>query len=355
MILTIFGYPKTGKTLLFNLLTDKRETVSKFASTANEIHKAVVDVPDVRLERLATLFETPPIFAKIEYLDTGSMGYGEIKNSTFVDILRRGDGLVHIVRGFSDPEIPHPAGSVDPQRDMQNMESELITVDFISIDKRRERLEADIRRSGTREMKDELDLMMRLQEHLESGRPLREFTFTEAQENRVRGFSFLSQKPLIHLVNTDEDHYRDHLELASPPREHRTVQVFCGRLETELLELEPRDRNEFQAEYGLGDYSFIRDSFIQTSYELMNLASFFTVGHDETRAWTIHRGDSALMAAGKIHSDIQQGFIRAEVISWRDFLDCGGFPQAKDRGKLRLEGKEYPVSDGEIVHFRFNK
>jgi len=355
MILTIFGYPKTGKTLLFNLLTEQRETVSKFASSPNELHKAVVDVPDSRLEQLAAHFNTPPVYAKIEYLDTGAMSYGEIKNSTFVDILRRGDGLVHIVRGFKDPEIPHPAGSVDPQRDMENMESELITVDFISIDKRRERLETDIRRTGSRELKDELDLMLRLQEHLESGRPLREYPFTQTQESRIRGFAFLSQKPMLHLINSDEDLYNQHRLLCRPPQNHLTVQVFCGRMETELLELDPDDRGAFQAEFGLADYRYIRDSFIQTSYELMNLESFFTVGHDETRAWTITGGDSAWTAAGKIHSDIQQGFIRAEVISWQDFLSTGGFTQAKEQGKLRLEGKEYRVMDGEIVHFRFNK
>ncbi|HDP95737.1 MAG TPA: redox-regulated ATPase YchF [Candidatus Aminicenantes bacterium] len=355
MILTIFGYPKTGKTLLFNLLARQRETVSKFSSSHNELHKAVVDVPDSRLANLAAHFDTPPVFAKIEYLDTGSMGYGEIENSAFVDLLRRGDGLIHIVRGFTDPEIPHPACSVDPQRDIDHMESEIIAVDFVSMDKRREKLETDMRRTGSRELKEEHDLMLRLQEHLEANRPLREYALNEIEASRVRGFSFLSQKPLLHLVNADENNYHQHLKLARPAINQRTVQVFCGRMETELLELDSRERALFQTEFGLSDYQYLRDSFIQTSYELMNLASFFTVGHDETRAWTISRGESAWNAAGKIHGDIQQGFIRAEVISWSDFLSAGGFSQAKEKGKLRLEGKDYPVKDGEIVHFRFNK
>ncbi|MBN1196144.1 MAG: redox-regulated ATPase YchF [Candidatus Aminicenantes bacterium] len=355
MILTIFGYPKTGKTLLFNLLTRQRETVSKFSSSHNELHQAVVEVPDSRLARLAAHFDTPPVFAKIEYLDTGSMGYGEIENSTFVDLLRRGDGLVHIVRGFTDPEIPHPAGSVNPRRDINHMESEIIAVDFISMDKRREKLETDIRRSGSRDLKEEHELMLRLQEHLEANRPLREYPFTEIEASRIKGFSFLSQKPLIHLINADENTYHQYIDLIRPPQNQCAVQVFCGRLETELLELDASERTVFQAEYGLDAYQYIRDSFIQNSYELMNLASFFTVGPDETRAWTIARGDSAWIAAGKIHSDIQQGFIRAEVISWSDFLSTGGFSQAKELGILRLEGKDYRVKDGEIVHFRFNK
>ncbi len=355
MILTIFGYPKTGKTLLFNLLTDQQVEISKFSSSLNEFHKAVVDVPDPRLKRLADLFETPPVYAKIEYLDAGAMSYGEVKSSTFVDLLRRGDGLVHIVRGFHDPEIPHPAGSISPERDMDAMESELIAVDFLSIDKRRERLEADIRRTATKELKEELSLMLKLQEHLENGLPLRQYPFSKAQEGLVRGFSFLSQKPLLHLINTDEDRYSEHLSLERPPVNHCTTQIFCGRMETELLELEESERALFQEEYGLKDYTYIRDGFIQTSYELMNLASFFTVGNDETKAWTINSGDSAWTAAGKIHSDIQQGFIRAEAIAWDEFLKAGSFARAKDEGVLRLEGRDYRVQDGEIVHFRFNK
>jgi hypothetical protein len=170
----------------------------------------------------------------------------------------------------------------------------------------------------------------------------------------VRGFKFLSLKPLLNLVNCDENTLKTYAALAAPAGQRRCTALFAGKIETELLELAPDERLMFQQEYGLADYRYIRDEFIKTSYALMNLISFFTVGKDETKAWTIEKGSSAFIASGKIHSDIQKGFIRAEVISWQDFLACDGFARAKERGLLRLEGKEYTVQDGEIVHFRFN-
>jgi GTP-binding protein YchF len=355
MILTIFGYPKTGKTLLFNLLTNKKEEISKFSATANEFHKAIVDVPDDRLKQLADFFETPPVYAKIEFLDTGAISFGEAKNVTFIDLLRRADGLVHVVRGFEDKEILHPQGSINPLRDIAAMEDELKTTDFITIEKKLERLEADRRKIKTKELEYEIELMQKLKQCIEDNLPLRELALDEKEETMLRGFKFLSQKPLLNIINTDENSYNEYLPLQSMPHKNTMNLVFSGKIEQELLELEAEERQIFQQEFGLENYKYIRDQFIKNSYDLMNLCSFFTVGKDETKAWTINKGDTALIAAGKIHSDIQQGFIRAEVINWQDFLQAKGFSQAKDAGTLRLEGKEYLVKDGEIVHFRFNK
>jgi GTP-binding protein YchF len=356
MILTIFGYPKSGKTLLFNLLTDQHEEVSKFSThSTHEYHKAIVDVPDHRLTKLAEFHDTPPVYAKIEFLDTGPVAFGESKNETFLTLLRRADGLVHMVRGFEDDEIIHPEGSVDPVRDMKNMEDELIANDFISIEKRIERLSVDVMKMKSKELVEELELMKRLKDHLEQHKPLREFPFTKREEFVVKGFTFLSQKPLINIVNTDENNYRKHLELKKEPEHHATTQVFVGKIEQELLELDEDDREMFREEYGLQDYSYIHDTFIKTCYRLMKLISFFTLGKDETKAWTVIDGDNAYIASGKIHSDIQQGFIRGETIGWQEFLDSGGFSHAKEKGLLRLEGKEYIVKDGEVIHFRFNK
>lgn len=356
MILTIFGYPKSGKTLLFNMLTDQHEEVSKFsASSANEYHKAIVDVPDHRLAKLAEFFETPPVYAKIEFLDTGAVAFGEGKSTTFTDLLRRADGLVHMVRGFDDDEIIHPKGDIDPVRDMKDMEDELIANDFISIEKRLERLTVDVMKMKSKELVEEFELFKRLKTHLEEGKPLRVFPFSQREELIVKGFTFLSQKPLINIINTDDVHYREHLKLEQEPAYNSTTLVFVGQIEQELLELDEEDRAVFQAEYGLDDYRYIRDSFIKSSYDLMNLISFFTVGKDETKAWTVKNGDTAYIASGKIHSDIQQGFIRGETIGWQEFLDAGSFNTAKEKGLLRLEGKEYIVKDGEIIHFRFNK
>jgi GTP-binding protein YchF len=354
MILTIFGYPKTGKTLLFNLLTEKKEKISKFSTSSNEFHKAIVDVPDPRLKQLADFFETPPVFAKIEFLDAGAISLGEVKSSTFIDLLRRADGLVHLVRAFHDAEIVHAQGSIDPARDLAAMEDELKTTDFLTIEKRLEKLALDIRKMKVKELQDEFDLLQKLKVFLETGKPLREYAFTEKEDLLVRGFKFLSAKPLLNLINADENTMKTHAALAAPVHDKKCTVLFAGKIEQELLELAAADRPLFQQEYGLDDYRYLRDDFIKTSYGLMNLLSFFTVGKDETKAWTIEKGSSAFVASGKIHSDIQKGFIRAEVISWQEFLACDGFAKAKEKGLLRLEGKEYVVQDGEIVHFRFN-
>jgi GTP-binding protein YchF len=354
MILTIFGYPKTGKTLLFNLLTEKKEKISKYSTASNEFHKAIVDVPDPRLKKLADFFETPPVYAKIEFLDAGAISLGEVKNSTFIDLLRRADGLVHLVRGFRDEEIVHAQGSIDPARDMAAMEDELKTTDFLTVEKRLEKLALDIRKMKAKELQEEFDLLQKLKIFLETGKPLREYDFSEKEDVLVRGFKFLSAKPLLNLVNADETTMKTYAALARPVEHKKCTVLVAGKIEQELLELAEAERPPFQQEYGLADYRYLHDDFIKTSYELMNLVSFFTVGKDETKAWTIEKGSSAFVASGKIHSDIQKGFIRAEVIPWQEFLECDGFARAKEKGLLRLEGKEYVVRDGEIVHFRFN-
>jgi len=355
MILTIFGYPKTGKTILFNLLTDKKEEVSKFSASTNEFHKAVVNVPDNRLKELADFFNTPPVYAKIEFLDTGAVSFGEAKDTTFIDLLRRGDGLIHIVRGFEDPEILHPKGSIDPLRDISDMEDELKTVDFLSIEKRLEKLKSDMKKIKSKEMQEEYEIFSKMKDFIESGKPLRDMEFTSQEEIIIRGFKLLSKKPIITIINTDENSFDKFKDFSDKRDGKRLTLVFCGKIETELLELEEKEREIFKEEYGLSEYEYIKSNFIRASYNLMGLISFFTVGEDETKAWTIDDNSSALDAAGKIHTDIQQGFIRAEIIAWDDFLKSGGFSHAKEKGLLRLEGKEYKIQDGEIAHFRFNK
>lgn len=355
MIFTIFGYPKTGKTLLFNLLTDKHEEVSKFSTSALKYHTAIVDVPDPRLDALSRTVKLPAIHAKIEYLDTGPISYGEVKNSTFIDLLRRADGLVHIVRGFQDPEIIHPLESIDPQRDIKNMEDELMLVDLITIEKRLERIEADLKKMKSKELTDEQELLERFKRMLEDGQALRTTSINPAEDHLIRGYKFLSIKPLINIINADEHAYPACTALDEGPENKTACMTFCGKIEKELLELEPADRPLFEREYGLNQYAYVRENFIRTSYRLLNLISFFTVGREETRAWTIPRETSAYLAAEKIHSDIQQGFIRAEIIGIDDLLNAGGFSEAKDRGLIRIEGKSYIIRDGEIVQFRFSK
>lgn len=340
---------------MFNLLTDMKEKVSKFSTSVDEYHKAIVDVPDHRLEALAKFFKTPPVFAKIEFLDTGALAFGESKNVTFIDLLRRADGLVHVVRGFNDSEILHPLESVDPLRDIQNIEDELKTVDFISVEKRLEKLAVDVKKMKSKDLEEELELMTKFKAFLEEGKPLRQYPLTPNEERLIKGFKFLSQKPILNVINADETTYETYFKFEKEPVNNTAIQVFCAKIEQELLELDETERAVFQEEYGLKNYRYMRETFIKTSYKLLDLVSFFTVGEDETKAWTVNTKDNAYTAAGKIHSDIQQGFIRAETIDWKDFLDTGGFSQAKEKGLLRLEGKEYIVKDGEIMHFRFNK
>lgn len=355
MIFTIFGYPKTGKTLLFNLLTDKKEEISKFSAVTNKFHKAVVKVPDERLKKISDFFKFPPVYAKIEYLDTGKISFEEAKDTTFIDLLRRADGLVHIVRAFEDSEIIHPKGSIDPLRDINRIEEELRTVDFLSIEKRLEKIIIDIKKMKSKELEDEFELLQKLKDFLEKEKPLRELELNSKEITIIKGFKFLSLKPLINVINTDETFFNKYLKLKKLPENNTTTIIFCGKIESELLELEKEDRLLFQEEYGLKDYEYIKKNFINTSYELLNLISFFTIGTDEVKAWTIKKNTSAYIAAGKIHTDIQQGFIKAEVIKWKDFLDSEGFTQAKEKGLLKLEGKDSIINDGEIVHFRFNK
>lgn len=354
MIFTIFGYSKTGKTLLFNLLTEKNEDISKFSTSLNEFHKAVVDVPDDRLKKLAEYFDTPPVYAKIEFLDTGPISFGDAKSSTFIDLIRKADGLIHMVRGFEDREIIHPKGNIDPARDISSMEDELITIDFLTVEKRLERVESDIKKIKSKELVEEYELLLKLKSVLENGTPLRNIDLLKKEEQLIRGFKFLSLKPLMNIINCDENSFANYKKLQKKEKNSSTF-IFSGKIEMELLELNEEDRKIFQHEYGMDDYEYMRKNFIRNGYDLMNLISFFTVGKDETKAWTIRKGDTAYIAAGKIHSDIQQGFIRGETINWKDFLDSGGFNQAKEKGLLRLEGKEYVVSDGDIIHFRFNK
>ena len=354
MILTIFGYPKTGKTLLFNLLTHKEEKISKFAaSAAGEFHKAVVDVPDPRLDRLAAHLKLPAVHAKIEFLDAGALSFGEVKHSSVIDLLRRADGLAHVARGFTDPEILHPKQTVDPGRDIKAMEEELLATDYIAVETRLHKLENELKKHKPKELLEEQALLERLKRHLEEGHPLRTLALPEAEEAPVRGFQFLTRKPLLHLINADENSLPRYAGLAGPRGERCRTLIFAGKLERELLELTEAERLEFQKEFGLENYSYIRDSFIRTSYELLNLISFFTVGKEETRAWTIEQAASCHLAAGKVHSDMQKGFIRAEVLSWRDFESAGGFHQAKEKGLSRLEGKAHCIKDGDIIHFRF--
>src|SRR5579884_2834339 len=338
----IVGLNMVGKTTLFKILTHAHGT--SLATGRPEAHLGVVKVPDPRLDRLAEMFKPQKVVhASIEYVDTPASVIQLARTGTQSAALKEMDALVHVVRVFEDPAIPVDGDTVDPKRDIETVELELVLSDLAIIEKRLERLDKDIKKQK--------------KQALEAQKPLRELEFTPEEERALRGFTFLSIKPMLYVLNLGEkdaprtDAAEEFAHSAGLKQRPRTaVTAVCGKIEEELAELSDAEAAEFLASYGLKESAISR--LIRSSYRLLGLISFFTVGEDECRAWTIREGMTALDAAGEIHSDIQRGFIRAEVIPYQDLVDSGGFAEARNRGLLRLEGKDYVVHDGEIVHFR---
>ncbi len=370
MNVTLFGYPKTGKTTLFNLLAGAHAAVRAYDDGKREPNVRAVPLPDPRLDRIATAYpEKKKIAASIDLTDLVGISFGEVKTSLFLGHLRKADGLIHVARGFADADIPPSRGRVDPAADVQSMEEELVLADLVLVDSRLERLEKDLKKMKDPEGEKERDLLLRLRPELEAGRGLRGLPLTPAEEKLIRSFAFLSLKPLLHFINIDEkdlasirkpealfpalsaqtgDTYQGHM---SPPGPGRRVMAFCGRIESDLAELDAGERAAFMAEYGLAEMS--APLFAGQAAAFLDRVAFFTIGKDEVRAWTVRKGASAIEAAGAIHSDIAKGFVRAEVISAEELLRHGTLNLAKEAGAIGLEGKDYAVRDGDVIYFRF--
>lgn len=354
MNFTLFGYPKTGKTTLFNFLTGAKIEVKSYDQGKKEPNARICPVPDKRLDDLSRLYPgKEKIPAQIEYIDLAGVSYGEIKNESYLDYLRKADGLTHVVRNFKNNEIPHHREEIDATADIKLIEEEIMLADLISIENRLEKLEQELKRTGSSEGEKEKGILEFIKQNLEEGMPIRHLSLKPAEEKLIRNFAFLSQKPLIHMINLDENEIsliETPEELYSPDKKNTGVLSFCGIIESEILELEGKDRESFMKEYGLKELSISR--FLRASYELLNVITFFTVGKEEVKSWTIKKDSNALTAAGKIHSDIEKGFIRAEVISWKKLLGYGSLQEARKSGDLRLEGKDYLVQDGDVIYFR---
>ena len=351
MEMGILGFPKAGKTTLFNLLTGARQETGKF-SAPGKANVGVASVPDRRLERLRDLYRpkryTP---ATVSFVDIPGLRAGESGESLDLARLRDADALMHVVRAFHDDEIPHPEGSVDPARDIGNLDLELIVADMDLVGRRLERLDKARKRGLARDEEMERDLLADIVlAALESETPVRELDLEPEQEKRLRGFQLLSAKPMVVALNVDESR----LAWAEPAqmgiRDGVPALVVSAPIEEEIARLDGDEQAEFLTELGLGEPSV--DRIIRASYEILGLISFFTVGEDEVRAWTIRRGTEARRAAGAIHSDLERGFIRAEVVPWRDLLDRGSLAACRQEGLLRLEGKGYVTRDGDIMHIR---
>jgi len=351
MKLGIIGFPQSGKTTMFNALT--RGSAPTTASAGRvEIHTGVVDVPDVRVDKLSAMFKPrKTIHAKVTYADIAGLDSGAAKSGLagpLLNQLTQMEGLIHVVRCFPDESVPHPSGSVDPARDIGSMNGELLLNDLIAVERKLERLVEERKKGGTDKVLNERQtvLFTRLHEILSADKPLRGVEISAEEEKFLSGFGLLTRKPILVLLNLGEGQAAPQLEAGGP------VIALQGKLEMEIAQLPPEDAELFMSEYGIQELSLNR--MISASYDLLDQQSFFTVGEDEVRAWTTRRHATAVEAAGEIHTDLAHGFVRAEVVAYQDLIELGGMNEAKTKGKLRLEGREYIVKDGDIVHIRFN-
>jgi GTP-binding protein YchF len=354
----IIGLPQVGKTSLFRILT-KAHLSDSARANPREAHIGVAKVPDDRLDRLAALYNPKKLtHTSVEYVDVGAIGQEALKDTAYSAHLRSVDAFAHVVRVFDDPSVPH-TGEIDPLRDIKNVEFDLLVSDLGQIEKRLERLEKDLRKMKTPELEREFELLKRAKVQVESDKPLREMEMTAEDKKRIKGFMFLSEKPIFYVLNIGEsselgkeleeavNKYKL-TEIAARPNAAATA--ICGKVEAELAEMSDADAAEFLSSYGLTESGLVR--LIRTTYKLLGLISFFTAGEDECRAWQVPAKSRAQEAAGAIHSDLEKHFIRAETIRWDQLLEAGSEANARAKGTLRLEGKDYIVQDGDVMHIR---
>jgi len=357
MHFVLFGYPKTGKTTLYNILTGAHAAVTPAEDGRRESHERICHVPDERLDRIAGLNPGKRrVAAAVDLIDLAGISYGEVKTSVFLNALRGADALIHAVRGFHDENVPHARPTIDPAADIRAMDEELLLADFISVEARLEKLDKDLKMMKSAEGEREREILARLHKRLAEGCPVRDCGLSEADEKHVRAFAFLSQKPVLHAVNLDEGdagRLRETEAALTAGRPGGGVLAFCGRIELEILEIgEAEEKRVFLAEYGLAEPTSLR--FFPAAFRAMDRIFFYTVGKDEVRAWPVRRGATAHQASGEIHTDIERGFIRAEVLPAADLFAFGSLQAAKEKGHIRLEGKDYVVRDGDVIYFRFN-
>jgi GTP-binding protein YchF len=355
----IIGLPQVGKTSLFQILT-KAHLSDQARANPREAHIGVAKVPDDRLDRLAALYNPKKLtHTSVEYVDVGAIGQEALKDNAYASHLRNVDALAHVVRAFDDPSIPHTAGEIDPLRDIRNVEFDLMISDLGQIEKRLERVEKDLKKMRTAELEKEFELLKRAKVQLESEKPLREMEMTSEDKKRIKGFMFLSEKPILYVLNIGESSKLG-IELEEAVNKYKLTEIaakpnagataICGKVEAELAEMSDTDAAEFLSSYGLTESGLTR--LIRTTYKLLGVISFFTAGEDECRAWQVPANSRAQEAAGAIHSDLEKHFIRAETIRWDQLLEAGSEANARAKGTLRLEGKDYIVQDGDVMHIR---
>ncbi|GAB4390474.1 MAG: DUF933 domain-containing protein [Thermodesulfovibrionales bacterium] len=361
MKIAITGLSNSGKTTVFNALTGLEVETTPYPTTSGEPHRGVVKVPDERIEKLSAIFnprKTTP--STVEYVDYLGLTKGDPKQNRGVfEFIKDADALLHVVRAFRDDSVAHPLGGPDPLRDVRAVETEFLLGDLELVERRLESMELSSKK-GKKPDESERRALLKCREALEGERALRDVEFGEEELRAMRHLQFMSIKPEITLINVGEGDLGKEAEREAERQVSQfygggsstVVITMGGKAEMEIAALPPEDRGAFLGDLGIEEPALSR--LIRASYKLLGLISFLTVGPDEVRAWAIRKGTDAVNAAGKIHSDIQRGFIRAEVIGYEDFMGAGSMAAARDKGLIRLEGKTYEVRDGDIINFRFN-
>ncbi len=364
MKLGIIGLSNSGKTTIFNALTGQNIETTLYATVAGEPGYGIVKVPDVRIDSLAAIYKPKKMtYTTVEYVDYLGLTKGDVaQNRKVFDLIKDVDAIVHVVRSFQDDAVAHPMQSVDALRDIETLELELIFGDLEFVEKRLERM-AEAAKKGKKPSNVEKKILEKCREALENEIPLRSVDFTEDEMKTMRHMQFVSMKPEVVVLNIAENMLNTELavQLETDAKKYfadkesadtTCIVTLCGKIEMEIAQLAADEAKAFLQDLGIAEPAL--NKLIHVSYELLGYISFLTTGEDEVRAWTIRKGLAAQHAAGKVHSDIERGFIRAEVVGYEDFMADGSTAAARDKGHLRLEGKTYEVKDGDIINFRFN-